>query len=360
MFINKKKNAVGVFALTVVGTLSLSGCNGAGTEQNVNAQPIDAQNCEVEEGNLRVYLNPWGATLTDAFTSDTGIMVDLADLGGGEILARISAEANNPQWDVVVLDGHGSLEGLRQSGQLYENPPVQNLSNLDSEGQSLLPEDNGWIPVSKHAAAIIAYNVDEVSADDAPNTWDDLLDPAFSPVGIADPAIAAPAYPVVSWFFEDRGEDAAEQYFQTLNKNGLNTYEKNGPVGNAVATGAVKTAMMQEQHLFEMMADGEPIDFVWPEEGAPAAVRAAAISADTPRPCAAAALVDWMLDPENMTFLMEEGEDDGIITPFIEGTDTSSLPPRRPEDAKLNITDAEYAAEMEGEIKDWFANLQLQ
>lgn len=356
----KKKSEITVLSLALAGSLVLSACNVAETDVSANSAPIDPQNCEIEEGNLRVYLNPWGATLTDEFTADTGIDVDLADLGGGEILARVAAEANNPQWDVVVLDGHGSLEGLRQSGQLLESPPVQNVSNLNSEGQSLLPENDAWIPISKHAAAIIAYNVDAVNDENVPKTWEDLLSPKLAPVGIADPAIAAPAYPVVSWFFEDRGDAEAKEYFDTLKKNGLNTYEKNGPVGNAVATGAVKTAMMQEQHLFEMIDDGEPIDFVWPEEGAPAAVRAAAISADTPRPCAAAALIDWMLDPENMTYLMEEGGDDGIITPFVEGTDTSSLPASRPEDAKLNITDAEYAADHEAEIKDWFANLQLQ
>lgn len=358
--LGRKNRAVAAPAVFAAGALLLGGCTGSSEDLNMNSEPLDPQNCEIEEGNLRVYLNPWGDTLADPFSEETGVAVDLADLGGGEILARISAEANNPQWDVVVLDGHGSLEGLRLNDQLLENPPLQHLDNLDDEGHSLLPEDNAWVPISKHAAAIIAYNTNEVSAENAPKSWDDLLNPEYAPVGVADPAIAAPAYPLVSWFFEDRGDAAAEEYFEALNANGLNTYEKNGPVGNAVATGAVKTAMMQEQHLFEMIDDGEPIDFVWPEEGAPAAVRAAAISADTPRPCAAAAFVDWMLDPENMTYLMEEGDDDGVITPFIAGTDTSSLPARRPEDAKLNITSADFAAEMEGKIKNWFANLQLR
>ena len=127
-----------------------------------------------------------------------------------------------------------------------------------------------------------------------------------------------------------------------------------------MASGAVKTAMMQEQHLFEMMEDGEPVDFVWPDEGAPGVVRAVAISSETPRPCASAALVDWILDADHMTYLMENGEDDGVITPFVKGTDTSSLPPQRPNDPKLNITDARFAAENEAQIKDWFANLQLR
>ena len=84
----------------------------------VAASALDSASCEAEEGALRVYLNPFGATLSDQFSADTGLETEIADLGGGEILARIAAEANNPQWDVVVLDGHGSLQALADQGQL--------------------------------------------------------------------------------------------------------------------------------------------------------------------------------------------------------------------------------------------------
>lgn len=351
----------GLFATTAVVTaFFLTACSGEETADSASGASLTPETCEIEPGNLRVYLNPWGATLTDEFTEETGIATDMADLGGGEILARISAEANNPQWDVVILDGHGSLEGMREAGQLYKNPPVAHLDRLNEEALEMMPEDIGWVPISKHAAGVIVYNTNEISPENAPKGWDDLMNSNYAPVGIADPAIAAPAYPIVSWFFENLGTDKAEEYFEAIQDNGLSTYEKNGPVGKAVASGAVKTAMMQEQHLFEMMEDGEPLDFVWPDEGAPGVVRAVAISGQTPRPCASAALVDWILDADHMTYLMENGEDDGVITPFIEGTDTSSLPPRRPNDPKLNITDARFAAENEAQIKDWFANLQLR
>ncbi|AXR74023.1 extracellular solute-binding protein [Auritidibacter sp. NML130574] len=358
---NAGKVFVGGLAITV--TLSLAGCGPASNDaeqEAASAPALDAEECSTEEGSLRVYMNPWGPTLTDEFTADTGIETDIADLGGGEVLARISAEANNPQWDVVLLDGHGSLESLRQQGYFLENPPVGNLNNLEEEAQDLLPEDGAWIPISEHAAGVIAYNTEEFEESDAPETWEDLTKHEYAPVGIADPAVAAPAYPIVSWIFQELGTEEAEEYFSTINQNGLNLYDKNGPVATALATGGVKTAILQEQHAYEFMESGEPIEIVWSDEGSPGVVRAAAISANTPRPCAAAALIDWMLDSDNMTYLMEEGEDDGIITPYVKGVDQSSLPDARPEDPNIQSTDAEFAAENEAEIKDWFANMQLQ
>lgn len=321
--------------------------------------PIDSATCVSEEGALRVYLNPFGETLSDQFTADTGIETEIADLGGGEILARIAAEANNPQWDIVVLDGHGSLQALADQGQLMTGVKAANVANLTADGAALVPADSSWFPFSQHAAAVIAYNTDSLSASEAPQSWDALTDAAYAPIGMADPAVAAPAYPVVSWFFESLGTEGAEAYFGAILDNGLNTYEKNGPVGEALISGEVPVAALQEQNVYGIMEAGEPVDFVWPDEGAPGVVRAAAISAETPRPCAAAKLVDWMLDPANVQYLMENGGNDGIFTPYVDGVDTSSLPADRPADGRLLITDATFSAENEVSIKDWFANQQI-
>jgi len=349
--------AAGVATLAVA---ALAACSTtAPAEPAADAEPFDAATCVAEEGALRIYLNPFGPTLSDQFTADTGIETEIADLGGGEILARIAAEANNPQWDVVILDGHGSLQALADQGQLLTGLEPANIGNYSADGAALLPADNSWFPFSQHAAAVLAYNTDSLSADQAPQSWEALTDPAFAPIGIADPAVAAPAYPVVSWFFESLGTAGAEEYFGTILDNGLNTYEKNGPVGEALISGEVPVAALQEQNVYGIMEAGEPVDFVWPAEGVPGVVRAAAVSAETPRPCASAKLLDWMLDPANVQYLMENGGNDGIFTPYVDGVDTSSLPADRPADGRLLITDAAFAAENEVPIKDWFANQQV-
>jgi iron(III) transport system substrate-binding protein len=351
--------AAGATTLAVIALAACSSTGAAEPAADIDTDPIDSATCVAEDGALRIYLNPFGPTLSDQFTVDTGIETEIADLGGGEILARIAAEANNPQWDVVVLDGHGSLQALADQGQLLTGVEPANLANLNADGTALVPADHSWFPFSQHAAAVIAYNTNSLSAAEAPQSWDDLTDATYAPLGMADPAVAAPAYPVVSWFFESLGTEGAEAYFGEILDNGLNTYDKNGPVGEALISGEVPVAALQEQNVYGLVEAGEPVSFVWPEEGAPGVVRASAISAETPRPCAAAKLVDWMLDPANVQYLMENGGNDGIFTPYVDGVDTSSLPADRPADGRLLITDASFAAENEVSIKDWFANQQI-
>lgn len=337
---------------TVVATLTACGGQPAAARDAADPSETLAASCTAEDGPLRIYLNPWGETLSERFTADTGIPTEIADLGGGEILARIAAEANNPQWDVVVLDGHGSLQSLADQDMLLTGWTSESRANLTAEADRMAPEDNAWLPVSEHAAGLIAYNTDLVPAEDAPQSWSELS----GPVGFADPAVAAPAYPVVSWFFQDMGTEAAQAWFSELIDSGMRVYPKNGPLGQALVTGEVPVAALQEQHVYQLMQAGDPVDIVWPEEGALGVVRAAAISADTPRPCASQKFLDWLLTPETMTYLMAEGGDDGVVTPLVEGTDTSSLPPERPAETPLLITDARFAADNEADIKDWFAD----
>ena len=349
--------ALGVLAL---GLTACSTMDDADT--NADAAPVGTTSaeCTVEDAPLRVYTNAWGPDMTDKFTEDTGIEVELADLGGGEILARVAAEQNNPQWDVVLIDGHGSVESMNQQGQLLTDYELENFANLNAEAQDLTPEDNAWIPISKHAAGLLAYNTEHVDPSDAPTSWPDLTDEAYAPVGVADPAVAAPAYPIISQLFSDLGDAAAQEYFTTLMDNGLNTYEKNGLVGQAQASGETKTAMLQEHNIYELMDEGEEVDFNWPEEGAPGAVRTAAISADTPSTCASLTFVDWLLTPETMNHLMEHGGTDSIISSFVDGTTTEFLPAARPEDPQILYPSATEAADKEAEIKDWFANASVR
>lgn len=340
--------------------LGLTACSTTNDETNTGPITATSGECTVEDAPLRVYTNAWGPDMTDKFTEDTGIEVELADLGGGEILARIAAEQNNPQWDVVLIDGHGSVQAMNQQGQLLTDYQLENFDNLTAEAQELAPDNNAWIPISKHAAGVLAYNTEHIDDADAPTSWNDLTDTKYAPVGIADPAVAAPAYPIISQIFSDMGEQTAQEYFTTLIDNGLNTYEKNGPVGQALASGEIKTAMLQEHNVYELMDEGENVDFIWPSEGAPAAVRTAAISADTPSTCASLTFVDWLLTTDTMDYLMEHGGTDSIISPFVDQTTTAFLPEARPEDPEILYPSANDAANKEAEIKDWFANASVE
>ena len=137
---------------------------------------------------------------------------------------------------------------------------------------------------------------------------------------------------------------------------GLKVFPKNPQVVQALASGEISVAMLQESNAYGMVENGEPVSIVWPESGAPGATRVAAISASTDQPEAAKAFVNFLLEQETQQKLVELG-DEGYFEPSVEGV---TLKTERDANAKLAVADIEFGAENEGDIKAWFADMSAQ
>ncbi|MCQ4087311.1 extracellular solute-binding protein [Saccharibacillus sp. JS10] len=319
------------------------------------AAQTDAKPAAGEE--ITVYLNDFDAVIGDMFEKKTGYKVNVVVGNGAEIMSRVEAEKGNPQWDVLWIDSMPSVYGLDQKGQLLQGWEPENASNLKETFEDQVPDDKSYYPTGAHAAGVLVYNKNEISAAEAPTSWEDLKKDTYKDrIGTADPAIAAPAYPFVSWFFEDKGMDGGEEFFSTLMKNGMRVYPKNPQVAQALTAGEVDVAMLQETNAYSLVNNGEPIEIVWPEEGAPGSVRVAAIQKETKHAAVAKEFINFLLDPQVQQELIETG-DESYFEPSAEGVKTKE---DRKQDAKINIADAAWASEHEAEIKQWFADQAIQ
>jgi iron(III) transport system substrate-binding protein len=103
----------------------------------------------------------YDSVMTKAFQKATGIPVKLDDDSTGPLLAKVAAESNNPQWGLLWVDGDTAFASLDKQGQLLDYaPPV----TLTSVGQSLVPTDRSYVPVSTTVMAAVIYNAAKVSA----------------------------------------------------------------------------------------------------------------------------------------------------------------------------------------------------
>jgi iron(III) transport system substrate-binding protein len=103
----------------------------------------------------------YDSVMTKAFQRATGIPVKLDDDSTGPLLAKVAAESNNPQWGLLWVDGDTAFASLDEQGQLLDYaPPV----TLTSVGQSLVPTDRSYVPVSTTVMAAVIYNAAKVSA----------------------------------------------------------------------------------------------------------------------------------------------------------------------------------------------------
>jgi iron(III) transport system substrate-binding protein len=302
---------------------------------------------------LVVYLNDFDEIIGPMFEKETGYKVKLVSGNGAEIMSRIEAEKGNPHWDVVWMDAMPSIHKLGKDGQLLEGWTPNNAAGLTDFAAKLVPANKTYYPTGAHAAGVIIANTKQLPADKAPKSWNDLVKPEFqNMVGMADPAVAAPAYPFVAWFFQQEGMDKGKAYFDQLLQNGARVYPKNPNVAKALTGGEIKLAALQESNAYTLKNKKDPVEIIWPEEGAPASVRVAGIQKNTKNVEAAKAFIDFILDPKVQQQLIDQGEE-SYFEPSAKGAVAKK---DRAANAKLVVADPEWASEHEAEIKQWFAD----
>ncbi|MFE5321278.1 extracellular solute-binding protein [Paenibacillus sp. NPDC056579] len=359
--IKNKTASMGAIALSL--TLLFTGCGSkteptaagsapaATKESTAAATPTPAPAKSTEP--LTVYLNDFDEIIGPMFEKASGYKLNIVSGNGAEIMSRIEAEKGNPHWDVVWMDAMPSIHQLGKNGQLLEGWSPKNVDGLTDFAKKLIPANKSYYATGAHAASVLIYNTKAIDAAKAPKTWSDLSKPEFKNiVGMADPAVAAPAYPFVAWFFNNQGMDGGKKYFDSVLANGVKVYPKNPNVSTALTGGEIKVAALQESNAYIMKNKKEPVEIVWPEEGAPASVRVAAIQKQTKKMDAAKAFVEFILDPKTQQELIDKGEE-SYFEPSAKGVTAKK---DRAANAKLVVADPEWAASHEAEIKTWFAD----
>jgi iron(III) transport system substrate-binding protein len=188
----------------------------------------------------------YDSAVTKAFTKATGIPVSLDDDSTGPLLAKVAAERDNPQWGLLWVDGDTAFASLDQQKQLLDyNPGVA----LTAAGQTLVPSDHSYIPVSTTAVPALVYNAAKVSS--VPTTWQDLLEPQYrGKVGMNDPSQSGPTYPLIAGLMNELagqsgGVAAGEKYLTELKANGLVIHDVNGDTLHALETGQIDYGLIQ-------------------------------------------------------------------------------------------------------------------
>ena len=311
----------------------------------------------VQTEPLLVYLNDFDAVIGDMFKEATGYEVEVVAGNGAETMSRIEAEKTNPQWDVVWIDSMYDVYNLSKDGSLVTDWEPENAANLTDFSKGLVPDNKCCYPTDIHAAGVLVYRTDKYDDTTAPKTIADLNSDTYaSQIGMADPGVAAPAYPLAAAIFEDMGMDEAKTYFTGLFDKGLKVYPKNPQVVQALASGEISVSLLQETNAYEMIAGGEPIKIVWPEDGAPGSTRVAAVSAKSDQEEIAKMFVNFLLDPDTQQKLVDTG-DEGYFEPSVNGVNQKA---DRDKNAKMAVADIEWGAENEAEIKSWFADMSAQ
>jgi iron(III) transport system substrate-binding protein len=289
--------------------------------------------------------------VAEAFTKATGVTVDVVEPGStGETLGKIAAEGNNPQFDLLWVDGSAVFERLMQDGSVQAIPAdVAAAAKFNDLGKALMPASMAFIPTGASTTAI-EVNTTKVAEADYPKSWADLVKFAGA-VAAKDPNLSGPAYQWLAGFFQTNGVDAGKALLaEVLTNKDLSGLGSGGKINKAVLTGDAKVGINQDSSIIAKQVAGEPVVAVYPSEGSVALPEGLGIGAKSQHMEAVAKFIAFVTSPEGQAAMQDGDDTDFFFIPVIDG-----VKPKAERPAVTFITlDDKVASEHETEWKQWY------
>ena len=229
----------------------------------------------------------------------------------GVITARLLAEKDNPQADVIWGLAATSLLVLEEEGMLDRYAPagVENLNpKFVDAAYTREGQDPAWVGMDAWVAAI-CYNTIEGERNGVPQptSWADLTKPEYEgQVIMPNPNSSGTGYLDVASWLQLWGEEQGWEYMDSLHNNiARYTHSGSAPCSLA-ATGETTIGVSFAFRGARLKSQGAPIELIFPEEGLGWDMEAAAIVAGTEKLEAAQTLIDWAVS-EDANKLYSEG-----------------------------------------------------
>jgi len=231
--------------------------------------------------------------LLKAFTEQfPKITTSYVRLQAGALYAKILAERQAKTFtaDILNISDLGMVQDFQRRGGLkqYVSPE---MTAFKPQYKSV-PE--GFFTASCIITAGIAYNPNIVKPDEAPKTWEDLLDPKWKDA--VNVKVSNSGLQHATWFVLK--PILAKDYFDKFGLNKPRAFDSYVQQYGRLVDGQDKVIMAAQYSGFiEFKAKGAPVAFVFPAAGAPATQQSAGVVADAPHPNAAELFLDWYLSP---------------------------------------------------------------
>ena len=235
-----------------------------------------------------------------------GVDLEWVDMGSQEVLDRVRSERSNPQGDVWYGGPALFFERAAAADLLEAYRPAW--------ADAVLPEARG--PNDLYfgvylTPAVIAYNGDAVSREDAPRDWDDVLDPRWKgKVLIRDPLASGTMRTIFGMIMyrsiKETGDTAAG--YEWLRRLDAQTKEYVLNPALLYQKLARQEGLITLWNLPDVLRvrDRSDLDYVIPESGTPVLVDAVAVIKGAKQPELARAFIDYVGSVEGQLLAARE------------------------------------------------------
>ena len=287
-----------------------------------------------------------------AFEAKTGLKVDVVEPGStAETIDKISAEASNPQFDLVWIDGTAVMQRMLKDKVLQSVPDAAyGSANFNALGKTLVPVSHAYLPTSASTTAI-EVNTKKVPADQMPKSWGDMTKFAGF-VAAKDPNLSGPAYQWLAGLFQTNGVDAGKDLLKAaLTRLAFAGLSSGSKVNKAIVVGQAKLGINQDSSIYSKAAGGDPVVAIYPSEGSVALPQGLGVAANTAHMDAVMKFIAFVTSAEGQAAMQDGDDTDFYFIPVIDGVQAKG---GRKTDINFVVLNDETAAVHEAEWKQWY------
>ncbi len=280
-----------------------------GATSGESADAASGENTKATSGEITVYTALEDEQVTaylEVFNSEyPDINVNVVRESTGIITAKLLAEKDNPQADVVwgtaassmmVLDDQGGLKAYAPEGVDRILPQFKSDQEVPT-----------WVGIDAWETAIVV-NTTEAEKLNLPEikSYQDLLDPAFKGhIVMSNPNSSGTGFLTVSAILQLMGEEEGWAYLDALHENVSQYVHSGSKPAKMAAAGECAVGISFGYAGLSQKEKGAPVEVIFPEEGSGWDLEAnALINKDEINP-AAYTFLDWAISDSAMALYKE-------------------------------------------------------
>lgn len=230
-----------------------------------------------------------------AYEKSSGVNVEWVRMSAGEVLARVEAEAANPQASVWFGGSNTSHIAAAQKGLLAPYKPNIDFTLADKYHAA----NWDWVGIYTGAIGFVS-NKNFLAQHNLqpPTSWQDLLNPAFKDnVVIAYPYTSGTSYTTYATLIQLYGLDQTLVFWKKFDQQSVLQYTKSGTGGIPMAgLGEAAVAIGFSHDIVAKGIDkGYPVVMSFPKEGTGYETGGMALIKGGPEPELAKQFEDWAL-----------------------------------------------------------------
>jgi iron(III) transport system substrate-binding protein len=221
--------------------------------------------------------------------------------GTSKVLTKLATEMQSGEItaDLVWTGAPSDYRKLKEDRCLspYISPQAININ------EAFVDEHHYYIG-GRLMSAVIAYNTELVSEDEAPRNWEDLLDPKWKgKIVMTDPGSSGSTKYFVGALMNAPGY--GEAYFEQLKENGCMLESNSTATHLQIADGTYAVGICLDYIVSNLQQDGEPISFHVPERDLVPVYSPMGLVAGCPNERNGRLLYDYILSKEGQQILTD-------------------------------------------------------